>query len=179
MFHFRNPRPQAAADNQASALKAKPALLLCLAAGLGFLNAGCSKVSFLDTSQTYNEGYIIDQQALDTVSVGSSRDQVSLALGSPSVTAIYDNEVFYYISQTRYRGAQFMKPKVINRRVIAIYFNKQGIVTKIAHYGLKDGKLFDFASKTTPTGGKDQSFLNQLIMGTRAVPALPIPKNPR
>lgn len=157
----------------------KFALRLCVGLGLGLAVASCSKVSFLDTTQTYNEGYIIDQQALDTVVVGSSRDQVLLALGTPSLKAMYDSEVFYYISQTRYRGAQFMKPKIIDRRVIAIYFDKQGSVSKIAHYGLKDGKLFDFASKTTPTGGKDQSFLNQLIMGTRAVPALPIPKNPR
>lgn len=163
----------------AAPLKLQRALSVCLAAAIGFSAAACSKIGFLNTGQTYNEGYIIDSQALDTVSAGSSRDQVLLALGTPSLKAMYDNEVFYYISQTRYRGAEFMKPKIIDRRVVAIYFDRRGIVSKIAHYGMKDGKLFDFASKTTPTGGKDQSFLNQLIMGTRAVPALPLPKNPR
>jgi len=160
--------------------RAKSAAKFCLlAGGLALSLAACSKGSLLNTSQTYNEGYIIDQQALSAISAGSSREQVMLVMGSPSLTAMYDNEVFYYISQTRYRGAEFMKPKIIDRRVVAIYFDKKGIVTKVAQYGLKDGKLFDFASKTTPTGGKDQSFLNQLIMGTRAVPALPIPQNPR
>lgn len=167
------------ADLNKAAPRLKLALHICLAAGLGLTMAGCRKGSFLDSSQTYNEGYIIDKQALETVAVGSSRDQVLLALGSPSLKAMYDSEVFYYISQTRYRGAQFMKSKIVDRRVVAVYFDKRGLVSKIAHYGLKDGKLFDFASKTTPTGGKDQSFLNQLITGTRAVPALPLPKNPR
>ena len=179
MSHLPIASPAAQARPALSSLRFKRALRLCAALALGPALVSCSKVSFLDTTQTYNEGYIIDQQALDTVAVGSSRDQVLLALGTPSLKAMYDSEVFYYISQTRYRRAQFMKPKIIDRRIIAIYFNKQGNVDKIAHYGLKDGKLFDFASKTTPTGGKDQSFLNQLIMGTRAVPALPIPKNPR
>jgi len=159
--------------------KAKFIAAVLLSAGMAVSVSSCSKLKFLKTGQTYNEGYIIDPQALSTVSVGSSRDQVMLALGSPSVTAMYDNEVFYYISQTRYRGAEFMKAKITNRHVVAIYFDNKGYVTKIANYGLKDGKVFDFASKTTPTGGKDQSFLNQLIMGTRAVPALPIPQNPR
>ena len=38
-------------------------------------------------------------------------------------------------------------------------------VTQIANYGLKDGKIFDFISRTTPTAPKDQSFLAQIIKG--------------
>jgi len=143
------------------------ALLLTLTATA----SACNTTDILKTSQTYNEGFVIDPAALETVPVGSSREQVLLALGTPSTTAIYDSEVFYYISQTRYRGAQFMKPKVIDRRILAIYFNNRGQVSKIANYGLQDGKLFDFASRVTPTGGKDQSFLSQLIKGSKAVPA--------
>lgn len=141
--------------------------------------SACRRSDILNTSQTYNEGYVIDPEALETIPVGSSREQVLLALGSPSTTAMYDNEVFYYISQTRYRGAQFMKPKVIDRRILAIYFNRKGQIAKIANYGLQDGKLFDFASRTTPTGGKDQSFLSQLIKGSRAVPATGLPTTTR
>jgi len=176
---FSLPPQKAAAHFAIFSRAGRAAKFGLLGCGLALALASCSKMGFLNTSQTYNEGYIIDQQALSTIAVGSSREQVMLVLGSPSLTAMYDNEVFYYISQTRYRGAEFMKSKIIDRRVIAIYFDKNGMVTKIAQYGLKDGRLFDFASKTTPTGGKDQSFLNQLIMGTRAVPALPIPQNPR
>jgi outer membrane protein assembly factor BamE (lipoprotein component of BamABCDE complex) len=39
---------------------------------------------------------------------------------------------------------------------------------------LKDGKVFDFISRTTPTGGKDQNFLTQIIKGTsKLAPSLP------
>jgi len=143
-----------------------PVLLLACALGLG----ACKNSDILKTSQTYVEGYVVDQEALESVPVGSSRDQVLLALGSPSTTAIFDTEVFYYISQTRYRGAQFMKPKVVDRRVLAVYFDSEGLVTQITNYGLSDGKLFDFSTRTTPTGGKDQSFLSQLIMGAASLP---------
>jgi len=145
------------------------ALLLACSFGL----AACKSSDALKTSQTYVEGYVVDQDALESIPVGSSRDQVLLALGSPSTTAIFDEEVFYYISQTRYRGAQFMNSKIVDRRVLAIYFDKEGLVTQIANYGLQDGKLFDFATKTTPTGGKDQSFLTQLIMGAASLPSGP------
>lgn len=153
--------------------RTKHGLIIGLLAATALTVSGCKSQDLLKTSQTYNEGYVLDQSALDSVPVGSSRDQVLLALGSPSMTAMYDNEVFYYISQTRYRGAQFMKPKIVDRKILAIYFNKNGQVERIANYGLQDGKVFDSISNTTPTGGHDQSFLSQLIKGSKGVPQLP------
>ena len=119
----------------------------------------------LTPGETLTQGYVIDQQAIDLVPVGSSREQVLLALGSPSTTATFDNEVFYYISQTRRRNAAFMKARLVDQRVLAVYFNDEGRVENIANYGMQDGKVFDFISRTTPTGGKDQNFLGQLLSG--------------
>lgn len=140
-------------------------LILCAAT-----LAGCNTASTLNPSETINEGYVVDAQALESIPVGSSREQVILAMGTPSTTATFDNEVFYYISQKRYRAAQFMKPKIIDRHILAIYFDKDGKVKQIADYGLQDGKLFDFVSRTTPTGGKDQTFLGQVIHGVGKAP---------
>jgi outer membrane protein assembly factor BamE (lipoprotein component of BamABCDE complex) len=119
----------------------------------------------LKPGETLTQGYVIDQQSIDLVPVGSSREQVLLALGSPSTTATFDNEVFYYISQTRKRPVAFMNAKLVDQRILAVYFNKEGRVENIANYGLKDGKVFDFISRTTPTGGKDQNFLGQMLSG--------------
>ncbi len=129
------------------------------------LLAGCNASQTLNPRETYTQGYIIDQQTLDQVPVGSSREQVILALGSPSTTATFDNEVFYYISQTRVRAVAFANPKVVDQRVLAVYFGDDGRVQNIANYGLQDGKIFDFISRTTPTAGKDQNFLMQMIGG--------------
>lgn len=119
----------------------------------------------LQPGETLTQGYVIDQQSIDLVPVGSSREQVLLALGSPSTTATFDNEVFYYISQTRKRPVAFMNAKLVDQRILAVYFNAEGRVDNIANYGLKDGKVFDFISRTTPTGGKDQNFLAQMLSG--------------
>ena len=95
--------------------------------------------------------------------VGSSREQVLLALGSPSTTAIFDNEVFYYISQKRVRQFAFMQPSLVDQRILAVYFNKDNRVDRIANYGLQNGELFDFVTRTTPTGGRDASFLGSIL----------------
>lgn len=150
--------------------KFKPVFLRQTSAAASVLVAaavmsGCTTASGLNPRETLTQGYVIDQDAVDSVPVGSSREQVLLSLGSPSTTATFDNEVFYYISQTRVRSAAFMKAKLVDQRILAVYFGDDGRVTNIANYGVQDGKVFDFISRTTPTGGKDQSFIGQLLSG--------------
>ncbi|MEW9805344.1 outer membrane protein assembly factor BamE [Mesorhizobium marinum] len=146
---------------------------LSMSAGLSLI-AVATVISGCNTSKTFaglkpgetlTQGYVIDQQSIDLVPVGSSREQVLLTLGSPSTTATFDNEVFYYISQTRRRPVAFMNPKIVDQRILAVYFNDEGRVDNIANYGLKDGRIFDFISRTTPTGGKDLNFLGQMMSG--------------
>jgi outer membrane protein assembly factor BamE (lipoprotein component of BamABCDE complex) len=132
--------------------------------------AGCTS-GVLSTSETLTQGYVIDQQQIDQVPVGSSREQVLLALGSPSTSATFDNEVFYYISQTRVRRVAFLNPALVDQRVLAVYFGDDGRVSKIANYGMQDGKVFDFITRTTPTGGKDHNFLSQLLAGAGKIPS--------
>ena len=47
----------------------------------------------------------------------------------------------------------FLPSKVVAQSVLAVYFDKNEKVERIANYGLKDGKVFDFISATTPTAG--------------------------
>ena len=149
-----------------SATRGLPVMASMLAVTAALSGCNSSKMfGDLSPSETLNQGYIVDQQSLDLVPVGSSREQVLLALGTPSTTATFDNEVFYYISQTRRRAVAFEKPKLVDQKVLAVYFGPDNRVTQIANYGLKDGKVFDFISRTTPTGGKDQNFLAQIISG--------------
>jgi outer membrane protein assembly factor BamE (lipoprotein component of BamABCDE complex) len=136
-----------------------------IAVGAALWLTGCNAVDTLNPTTRVTQGYVIDEQALEMVPPGSSREQVLLALGTPSTSATFDNEAYYYISQTRVRRAAFMNPKIVDQRVLAVYFGEDDRVTNIAQYGLQDGKVFDFLSKTTPTGGKEQNFVGQLLSG--------------
>ncbi|MCB1494909.1 MAG: outer membrane protein assembly factor BamE [Bauldia sp.] len=130
---------------------------LCAAAGV----TGCVG----GISSTTQHGYVASDIALEQVPVGSSKDQVLIALGSPSTTANFGGETYYYISQTRRQSVAFMPERVVDQRVLAVYFNNKDEVTRIADYGLKDGKVFDFVSRTTPTASKDESFVSQVLGG--------------
>jgi outer membrane protein assembly factor BamE (lipoprotein component of BamABCDE complex) len=110
-------------------------------------------------SETYQKGYIVPEGALEQIPVGSSQEQVLIVLGTPSTVATVSGETFYYISQRAERAIAFMPQEVVDQRVVAVYFDKKRRVQRLANYGLKDGKIFDYVSRTTPTGGSELSYL--------------------
>lgn len=127
---------------------------------------GCQGIDIDKPSDVVQQGYVADDAALAAVPVGSSKEQVQLSLGSPStINTLEGNEVYYYISQTRKRSVAFQKLRLVDQRVLAIYFGEDGTVANIASYGLKDGKVFDFVKRVTPTGGKDLTFIGQILSG--------------
>jgi outer membrane protein assembly factor BamE (lipoprotein component of BamABCDE complex) len=120
--------------------------------------AGCG--SFTETLQ---RGYVMQEGALEQIPIGATQEQVLIVLGTPSTVATVNGQVFYYISQTSQRSAAFMPFEVKDQRVIAVYFDKDRRVERLANYGLKDGKVFDFVSQTTPTGGKEFAYLSGVL----------------
>ena len=118
-----------------------------------------------NTSQTFTHGYQVNEDTLSLVPEGASREQVLLSLGTPSTTLKQNDgdETFYYISQTKTKPVAFMQARVVDQRVLAIYMNDDNTVERIANYGKKDGKVFDFVGRVTPTGGAELSFLSQLL----------------
>lgn len=131
------------------------------------LLAACAGVE----TTTYH-GFLLDQAQLEQVPQGASRDQVLLALGSPSTTNTFEsgNETYYYVSQRLERPVAFMNPRITEQRVVVVTFDGNDTVQNVAEYGLKDGQVFQFSGRTTPTTGKEQSFVAQLISGLAASP---------
>ena len=118
--------------------------------------AGC-------TSEQFQKGFILPDGALEQIPIGASQDQVLIVMGTPSTVATLSGEVFYYISQRAERKIGFMNQQVIDQRVVAVYFDKNRTVSRLANYGLKDGKVFDFVSRTTPTSGQELSYLTPIF----------------
>ncbi|MDP4595227.1 MAG: outer membrane protein assembly factor BamE [Beijerinckiaceae bacterium] len=108
-------------------------------------------------------GYIIDGNAISQVRPGSSAEQVLVVLGSPTTTSTVGGDAWYYISQKSTRQVAFMKREINDQRVLAVYYDKTKRVERIANYGMRDGKLFDFISRTTPTAGSEPSFVRNMM----------------
>ena len=61
------------------------------------------------------------------------------------------------------RTFAFSSNSITDQRVLAVYFTKDKKVERVANYGLQDGKIIDFVTRTTPTGGAEQGFLKNLF----------------
>ena len=132
--------------------RARLAGRLAIAILAGSLAGACG------VTQVYHHGYMVPEGALEQIPLGSSQEQVLIVLGTPSTVATLSGEVFYYISQ-RAEQISFLPQREIDRRVVAVYFDKNRRVQRLADYGLKDGKIFDSISRTTPSGGIEQNYL--------------------
>ena len=114
----------------------------------------------------FDRGYQIDEQSLAKIEIGKTTKPEALALlGTPSTTSTAGGDAWYYIGQKMSRALAFMPAKLTDQNVLAIYFDKNGKVSRIANYGMKDGKIFDFVSQTTPTGGREPDFLKNVFAG--------------
>ena len=137
------------------------AAMLGAALGAGALLSGC-----IGYNGDFDRGYQIDEQSLVKVQVGKTDKREALNLmGTPSTTSTVGGDAWYYIGQKERRPLAFMQASTTDQHVLAIYFAKDGKVSRIANYGMKDGHVFDFVSRTTPTGGAEPDFLSNIMTG--------------
>lgn len=114
--------------------------------------------------QITKHGHQFNESDMQAVQPGMSQEQVRMSLGSPATTAtVPTGNAYYYISSTMKQSAFFL-PEETDRQVVAVYFNQGGSVDRVANYGLKDGKVFDFVKRTTPAPGTaEDGILKQLF----------------
>ena len=109
-------------------------------------------------------GYLPKGEDMQKIQSGMSKTEVEAILGSPSTTATISTsgDSYYYISSTIEQTA-FFQPKVVDRQIFAVRFDRDDRVEKFANYGLEDGVIVDFISRETPTRGKELGILQQLF----------------
>ncbi|RIA56349.1 outer membrane protein assembly factor BamE [Dichotomicrobium thermohalophilum] len=113
--------------------------------------------------RTSQHGAIFTEAEIQQIQQGMTRDQVELTLGSPNAKSTVGDGVYYYISTKTEQPVGFMAPQVVDRRVLAVYFDENRQVERVAHYGLEDGKVIDFITRKTPTYGGEEGLLQELF----------------
>jgi outer membrane protein assembly factor BamE (lipoprotein component of BamABCDE complex) len=140
------------------------ALAAVLAASLGL--AACE-------TEVINRGWVQDDRALDQIKPGASAEQVILVLGTPSTVSTVGGKTYYYVSQRLTRRFAFMKESIQDQRVVAVYLDNKNKVSRVANFGMQDGVIFDFISRTTPSGGEELSIVRQLFRASNLFAPLP------
>jgi outer membrane protein assembly factor BamE (lipoprotein component of BamABCDE complex) len=91
-----------------------------------------------------------------------TRDSVTEALGQPTTGAVLDGGGVFYV-QSRFRTLGPFEPQVVDRQVVAMAFDAEGILRNIERYGLGDGRAVPLERRVTDDGLRDTTFLRQLM----------------
>jgi outer membrane protein assembly factor BamE (lipoprotein component of BamABCDE complex) len=146
------------------ALRSSAPFLMIAAAGLLSASlSACSMGSGMAFSTNRIEGYQISPDALAQIRVGQSQDLVVVVLGSPQTTNAFAQGSGWYYVQTKVSETAFGLTSVIDRTVLAIYFDKNRRVADKAIYSLKDGKVVTLEGRKTQGYGEDRTFIQSFI----------------
>ena len=112
-----------------------------------------------------NHGYIPPAEQLDEIVVGiDTRASVEDTVGPPSSTGVLEESGYYYV-RSRVRSFAYFEPEVVEREVLAISFDAEGVVTNIERFGLEDGRVIAYERRVTESSVVDRTFLRQLLSG--------------
>ncbi len=110
-----------------------------------------------------NHGYAPTDDELENVIVGvDSHSSVEETIGRPSSTGLLRVGGWYYVSN-RVRHFAYKQDEVIDRQLVAISFDKRGIVSNIERFTLEDGRVIALNRRVTSTGIKGISFIKQML----------------
>lgn len=105
----------------------------------------------------------VDVQPSEIVAGTDTRATVLARLGSPSAVSTFEDNIWYYISQTTERYT-YNHPQVSARNVTVITFSDtDDRVTEVRTLGLEDSREVAMNSRETPTRGREMTILEQLL----------------
>ena len=132
-------------------------LFLC---GLFFVAlSACSSDVFL--MQT---GNMPSDDKIEQIKVGQTQDEVRYLLGSPSSVSSLEENQWVYMSSTLKKVA-FLAPKIVDRDVLTVDFDKNGKVSKFARLNETNGAEIKPDSDETQSGGHKVGFFKKYFGG--------------
>ena len=132
------------------------AVILATTVVLALAAAGCA-------DRVATHGHVLRTATIEDIRPGvATKQDVQTALGTPTSTAAFDNNVWYYISQVRVRQA-FFKPDTAQQQVLVLHFDDASVVDRIGVLAEEDSKEVTLVARETPTAGHELTLLEQLL----------------
>ncbi len=139
-----------------SAILRRGAVAAVVAAGAALLASAC-------TPTVEVHGHVLDEAAVESLQPGvHDRQRVAETLGSPTNTATFKDETWYYVTR-RTEHFAFLEPDVLDQQVVEVHFDAAGRVASVRRYSLADAQTITPLDRATPTGGRKLNFLQQLL----------------
>ncbi len=110
-----------------------------------------------------NHGYAPTSEQLAEVQPGvDTRDTVADVIGPPTAGGVLDGSGYYYV-QSRFRTVGPFRPTEVDREVVAIYFDPNGVVENVERFGLEAGRVVVLERRITEDRLRDTTFIRQLL----------------
>ena len=108
-------------------------------------------------------GYMPPQQDVDALVVGvDTQGSVAESLGVPSSGGVTRENAYFYVRSRIQQGA-LGRPTEVDRQVLMLSFDKQGVLSNIERFGLQDGNVVSLEHRVTKTAGPELSLIRQII----------------
>lgn len=125
---------------------------------------GCVLMMTVGCTTLYrNHGYAPTDDQLTEVLVGvDTRATVEDVVGSPTAGGVTNGGDYFYV-QSRFRLLGPLEPKEIDREVVAISFDSEGVVSNVERFGLENGNVVALSRRVTQDNVRDTTFIRQLF----------------
>ena len=111
------------------------------------------------------KGYRIDAEQVAKLETGvTTKDNVLEMMGSPTSISTFQEkgDAWYYIGKTTEHIA-FLEKDVLEQHVLVIEFDDNEVIKEIKNYDKDDSREIDLVDRTTPTGGNELGFFEQIF----------------
>jgi len=130
---------------------------LAVVSALAALASACAPVVGVQGFQ------VVDVRPADMKIGEDTKETVVAQLGSPSAVSTFEDNIWYYISQTTERYT-YNRAQVSQRSITAITFNEaDDKVLEVRNLDLEDGQQIAMERRETPTRGRELTVLEQLL----------------
>ncbi|GKY87576.1 outer membrane protein assembly factor BamE [Sinisalibacter aestuarii] len=115
----------------------------------------------------YNyHGFIPAPDDLEEIQVGlDTRSTVEAIIGKPGASGLLAEGAWYYV-RSEFKHDTFRAPEEIDRQVVAISFDEDGVVENVERFGLERGQVVALERRVTDSNIEGVSFLRQLFGNT-------------
>jgi outer membrane protein assembly factor BamE (lipoprotein component of BamABCDE complex) len=110
-----------------------------------------------------NHGYAPSDDDLALLTVGvDTRDTVAATVGAPGAGGVIEGGGYYYV-RSRWETVAWRAPREVDRQVVAVTFDPDGVVENIERFTLEDGRVIALSRRVTETSIRNISFIRQLF----------------
>ena len=115
------------------------------------------------TPTEYVRGYVPTEETINKLKTGvDNKRKVVRLVGSPTSVSTFESRTWYYVSR-RSQQLAFFEEELLDQEVVAIDFDKNGLVKGLRRYAMDDARNIIPVGHKTISHGREMGIMEQLF----------------